>query len=64
MAVLSEVDQSPDALEQELLTRTMPVAKDLPALPDEAKPQTEEIDQMKEHVLKSFMGELHNDLSR
>ncbi len=65
MAVLSEIDSNPDAIEQELLTRTAPVAKESPALTDEAtQPVAEEVGQMKQHVLNSFMGELHNDLQR
>jgi hypothetical protein len=65
MATLSEVDNSPEALEEELLTRTAPVAKEVLALTDEAAPPTEEeVGQMKQHVLNSFMGELHNDLQR
>lgn len=65
MAVLSEIDSSPDALEQELLTRTAPVAKEALALPDEAaQPKQEEMGQMQQHVLTSFIGELHNDLQR
>lgn len=65
MAVLSEIDSSPDALEQELLTRTAPVAKEALALPDDAaQPKQEEMGQMQQHVLTSFIGELHNDLQR
>ena len=65
MATLSEIDSSPEALEEELLTRTTPVAKETPALTDEAgQPTEEEVGQMKQHVLNSFMGELHNDLQR
>ena len=65
MAVLSEIDASPEALEQELLTRTAPIAKEALALTDEAsQPAVEEVGQMKQHVLTSFMGELHEDLRR
>ncbi len=61
MAILSEVDGSPDALEQELLTRTAPTAKETLALADEAaQPATEEVGQMKQHVLNSFIGELRD----
>ena len=65
MATLSEIDSSPEALEEELLTRTSPVAKEALALTDYAgQPTEEEVGQMKQHVLNSFMGELHNDLQR
>ena len=65
MATLSESDSSPEALEEELLIRTAPTAKEAVALTDESGPPSgEEVDQMKQHVLNSFMGELHNDLQR
>ena len=65
MAILAEVDGSPDALEQELLTRTAPTAKEVPALADgTVQPEPEVIGQMQQHVLNSFMGESHNDLRR
>lgn len=65
MAVLSEIDSSPDALEEELLIRTAPVPKEALALTDEAaQAKPEEMGQMQQHVLTSFIGELHNDLQR
>ncbi len=65
MATLSEIDQSPEALEEVLLSRTAPVAKEALELTDQAgQPTEEEVGQMKQHVLNSFMGELHNDLQR
>jgi hypothetical protein len=65
MAVLSEIDTSPDGLEQELLTRTAPAAKETLELADQAaQAKAEEIGQMQQHVLNSFIGELHNDLQR
>lgn len=65
MAILSEIDGNPDALEQELLTRTAPKAKETLALADETpQPEPEAIGQMQQHVLNSFMGESHNDLRR
>ena len=64
MATLSEIDKSPEALEEELLIRTAPIAKEAVALTDESAPPSGEVDQMKQHVLNSFMGELHNDLQR
>ena len=65
LAVLSEIDSSLDALEEELLARTAPVPKDIPELTDEtAQPTPEEMGQMQQHVLNSFIGELHNDLQR
>jgi hypothetical protein len=65
LAVLSEIDSSPDALEEELLARTAPTPKDAPELTNEAaQPAAEEMGQMQQHVLTSFIGELHNDLQR
>lgn len=65
MAVLSEIDSNPDALEEELLIRTAPVPKEALALTDEAaQAKPEEMGQMQQHVLTSFIGELHNDLQR
>ncbi|MCC2640971.1 MAG: hypothetical protein K0S45_1384 [Nitrospira sp.] len=65
MAILAEIDASPEALEQELLTRTAPTAKETLALPEETtQTEAEQIGQMQQHVLNSFMGELHNDLQR
>ncbi len=65
MATLSEIDRSPEALEEELLIRTAPTAKEALALTGESSPASgEEVGQMKQHVLNSFMGELHNDLQR
>ncbi len=65
MATLSEIDLSPDALEQELLIRTAPAAKETLALADETgQPTAEEVGQMQQHVLNSMLGELHNDLQR
>ncbi len=65
LAVLSEIDSSPNALEEELLIRTAPVPKEALALADEAaQAKQEEMGQMQQHVLTSFIGELHNDLQR
>ena len=65
LAVLSEIDSSPDALEEELLARTAPIPKDAPELTDgTTQPKPEEMGQMQQHVLNSFIGELHNDLQR
>jgi hypothetical protein len=65
MAILSEIDRTPEALEEELLARTAPLAKETVALTDESGPPSgEEVGQMKQHVLNSFIGELHNDLQR
>ncbi|WHZ22112.1 MAG: hypothetical protein OJF47_001224 [Nitrospira sp.] len=65
LATLSEIDGSPDALEQELLSRTAPTMKETLTLTDEtAQPAPEEVGEMQQHVLNSFMGESHNDLRR
>ncbi len=48
-----------------MVTRTTPISKESLALADEAaQPVVEEVGQMKQHVLTSFMGELHDDLRR
>lgn len=63
LAVLEEMDISPDALEAELLARTAPIPKVLaveaPAPEPAAEPQLSE---MGEHILRSFKGEGHPDL--
>lgn len=62
-AILEELDTTPDALEAELLTRTAPAPKVLVAEPQESAPQTEaQLNEMAEHVLRSFKGESHPDL--
>jgi len=55
-AVQSEMDLSPEALEQELLQRVSPTPKEVPVVEDQSAPQTQE-DAMRDHVLKSIMGE-------
>jgi len=62
-AILEELDATPDALEAELLARTAPAPKALAAEPQESAPQTEaQLNEMAEHVLRSFKGESHPDL--
>ena len=55
-AVQSEMDVSPEALEQELLQRVTPTPKEVPVLEDQSAAQTQE-DAMRDHVLKSILGE-------
>ncbi len=57
-AILSDIDASPEALDQELLTRTAPkpkVAVEQLEAPSEQAPF--ELGEMGQHVLKSLMGE-------
>ncbi|HET9962672.1 MAG TPA: hypothetical protein VFQ34_10080 [Nitrospiraceae bacterium] len=59
LAVLSDIDVEPDAIEQELLTRTAPTPKDeAPALEAPAASEVE-INEMQQHILHSFLGEDH-----
>jgi hypothetical protein len=55
-AVQSDMDMSPEALEQELIQRVSPTPKVVPVLEDQSAPQTQE-DAMRDHVLKSILGE-------
>jgi hypothetical protein len=58
-AIFSEMDLSPETLEQELMERVSPKIKDVPQLP--AEEQAPQLGEMAEHVLKSFTGEDHTD---
>ena len=55
-AVQSDMDMSPEALEQDLIQRVSPTPKVVPVLEDQSAPQTQE-DAMRDHVLKSILGE-------
>jgi hypothetical protein len=57
-AILSEMEASDEAIEQELIERVSPKSKDVPAVTEE-KPA--ELGDMGEHVLKSMLGEDHTD---
>lgn len=63
LAVLEEMDTSPDALEAELLTRTAPIPKVLAVEAQAPEPAAEaQLNEMAEHVLRSLKGEGHSDL--
>jgi len=58
-AIQSERDVDPDALQQALLDRTTPAPKEAPAahLPREASAQSAQLNDWKEHILRSMRGE-------
>ncbi|WP_447972649.1 hypothetical protein [Nitrospira sp. Kam-Ns4a] len=60
-ALLSEVDTSPEALEEDLLARVAPTPKEpvarIEAEPAKPAPGEAELGQMAEHVLRSFRGD-------
>ncbi len=56
-AIMSELDLSPDSVEQELLTRISPKPKVMPGQEEEIPAATPELGDMAEHVLRSFRGE-------
>lgn len=61
-AILKELDTSTDSLDEVLLARVTPTAKDDQSALLEAKPAEPESNEMREHVLKSMFGEHHPDL--
>jgi hypothetical protein len=62
-AILAEVDTTPDALEQELLSRISPKPKVAAGESlEEKKTEAPQLSEMGEHVLKSFTGEEHHHL--
>lgn len=62
-AILAEMDTTPDALEQELLSRISPKPKAAVREPlEEKKTEAPQLSEMGEHVLKSFTGEEHPHL--
>ena len=62
-ATLAEMDTTPDALEQELLSRISPKPKVAAGEPlEEKKTEAPQLSEMGEHVLKSFTGEEHQHL--
>ena len=54
--VQSEMDLSPEGLEQDLIQRVSPTPKERPALEDQSSPESQS-DAMRDHVLKSMLGE-------
>lgn len=63
LAILNDMDLSPDLLEADLLARLSPTPK-VAARDAEAAtaPTEEQLSEMGQHVLRSFMGESHPDL--
>ena len=62
-AILAEMDTTPNALEQELLSRISPKPKLAAGEPlEEKKTEAPQLSEMGEHVLKSFTGEEHHHL--
>lgn len=59
-AILDDMGTSPEALEQDLLARVSPPAKG--AALEEPKETPQDLGQMGEHVLRSMLGEQHQDL--
>jgi hypothetical protein len=57
LAILSEFDLSPEALEEHLLAKVSPRAKTAPDQGDEAQAQLPQLGEMAEHVLRSMRGE-------
>jgi hypothetical protein len=59
LALLSEADTAPDAVEEELLARIAPAAKEPvpPVATEEKAPSEAELGQIAQHVLQSFRGE-------
>ena len=57
-AILSDIDISPDSVEQDLLTKISPTPKVAPGVMAEPAPETvPQLGEMAEHVLRSFRGE-------
>ena len=64
--ILNDMDSSSEAVDEDLLKRSAPVPKaqeEQLALPGEKPAEDEASTQMRDHVLKSMFGELHNDLT-
>ncbi|HEU4683560.1 MAG TPA: hypothetical protein VFS39_03555 [Nitrospira sp.] len=61
-AILKDLDTSPESLEEVLMARVTPKAREEQATL-EAKPAEPESNEMKEHVLRSMFGEHHPDLA-
>lgn len=63
LAILNEMDLSPDMLETDLLTRVAPAAKTAAGQEvAEPVPTDAQLSEMGQHVLRSFIGESHPDL--
>jgi hypothetical protein len=60
LAVLSDIDTTPEAIQQELLLRTAPVPKEeVPSLEAPAEAGATGVNEMQQHILHSFLGEDH-----
>jgi hypothetical protein len=63
-AILGDFDDSDDALEHHLLSKTAPISKEDPALLETSiDPSKEELSELQEHILRSFVGEAHRHLT-
>ena len=64
VAILGDFDNSDGALEQHLLAKTAPAPKDAPAmLETSSDPSKEQLSELQEHILHSFVGEQHRHLT-
>jgi hypothetical protein len=63
-AILAEFDLSTEAIEQQLLAKTAPTPKEEPAMLEApADPSKEQLSDLQEHILRSFVGEEHRHLT-
>ena len=64
IAILGDFDSSDEALEHHLLAKTAPISKEGPAMLDTSlDPSKEELSELQEHILRSFVGEQHRHLT-
>ncbi|MBX3235164.1 MAG: hypothetical protein KF814_03345 [Nitrospiraceae bacterium] len=61
LAVLSDIDTSQEAIQQEMLVRTTPASKDDPALLEGQAQAAPVISELQQHILNSFHGEDRGD---
>ncbi len=58
VSILDDMDTSPETIEQDLLARITPPAKEAAAkLVEGPAPKEDQLSEMGEHVLRSFLGE-------
>ena len=63
-AILGDFDSSDEALAQHLLAKTAPISKGDPAmLETSVDPSKEQLSELQEHILHSFVGEQHRHLT-
>lgn len=64
LAILGDFDAGDEALEHHLLSKTAPASKEDPALLDApADASKEQLSELQEHILRSFVGEQHRHLT-